>query len=123
MLFLLDASKGVCHHFSHKVIGLESGIFIVRGERLLYRSIVAFYYFQIHVFKMVELLFVRRLLGCACSLLLLVFPRLRDLNYPLLVTVILFDLKATELLACYSAVDFIVDFLTNRIFLIPGAHR
>ena len=121
MLFLLDASKRFCHLFSHKVIGLESGIFIERGERLLYRRIVAVYYFHIQVLELVVFLLDLRLLGCAGSLLILycIWPRrFWDLNNPLLVTVILFDLEATELLS----VDFFVDFLTYWIFLIPGAH-
>ena len=86
----------------------------------MYRSIVAVYYFHIQVLELVVFLLDLWLLGCAGSLLILycIWPRFRDLDNPLLVTVILFDLEATELLS----VDFFVDFLTNWIFMIPGSH-
>ena len=65
---ILDTSERVGHHFSHEVIGLESRVFIVRREGLLYCSIVvAVYDFHIHVFKLVAFLVILRLLGSACS--------------------------------------------------------
>ena len=121
MLSILDTSERVGHHFSHKVIGLESRVFIVIREGLLDCSIVvAVNNFHVHVFKLVAL-FVIRLPGCASPLLNRIWPHFRDLDYALLVTVVLFDLKATKLLACDS-IDFFVYFHTYWVLLVPRAH-
>ena len=101
-------------HFSHKIICLESGIFIVRRKRLFNRSIVIVYYFHFHVLEL------RRLIGCASSRLIHVWHHFWNLVYPLLVTVVLVDLIAAELL---SSVNFGMNFLTYRIIFVPRAHR
>ena len=122
---IFDACERVGHHLTHEIVCLVPRIIIVIRQRLLYRRFVAvsFYYVHLHVIKLVKLLLVRRLLGCACSDLNVVWLHSWDLDYPLLVIeLVLFDLKATELFAHY-AIDFLVDFLTYGIFLVPGAYR